>query len=109
VRQNAGYIALQRGPIVYCLEEADNGPQLANIALPRDANLTAEFDNDLFGGVSVITGEAIRLDPQTWPGDLYQPQSALTYTHSPISFKAIPYCFWANRQPGEMRVWIHES
>ena len=109
VRQNAGCIALQHGPIVYCVEEVDNGPQLANIALPRDAQLTAKFDNDLFGGISVITGEAMRLDPRTWPGDLYQPQSALTYPHSPISFKAIPYCFWANRQPGEMRVWIHES
>src|SRR5262249_10598824 len=58
VRQDAGYIALQRGPVVYCLEEADNGPQLANIALPRDARLTAQFDPNLFGGINVITGDA---------------------------------------------------
>jgi DUF1680 family protein len=109
IRQDAGCIALQRGPVVYCLEEADNGPRLANVALPRGTRLTAEFDRDLFGGISVITGDAIRLEPQNWPGGLYQPQSALSYPQSSFAFKAIPYCFWANRQPGEMRVWIQES
>ncbi len=106
IRQDAGCVALQRGPVVYCLEEIDNGPQLSNVALPDDAHLTAEFDSQLFGGVTVISGDAVHMQPQEWPGGLYQPQPLLTYTHSPFTFKAIPYCFWANRQPGEMRVWI---
>jgi DUF1680 family protein len=109
IRQDAGCIALQRGPVVYCLEEVDNGPALANVVIPRDARLTAEFDPSLFGGVGVIKGEALRVQPATWPGGLYQPESALEYVQSPVQFKAIPYCFWANREPGEMRVWIRES
>lgn len=108
VRQDAGCIALQRGPVVYCLEEDDNGPQLANIALSHSARLTSEFDANLFGGVSVITGNAVRTEPQEWLGGLYQSQSVLKYTHSSIAIKAIPYCFWANRQPGEMRVWVRD-
>jgi uncharacterized protein len=109
VRQDAGCIALQRGPVVYCLEEVDNGAQLANIALPRDARLTAGFDTTLFGGIGVITTDAVRIEPQQWPGGLYQPQSALGLVRSPLALKAIPYSFWANRDPGEMRVWIRES
>jgi DUF1680 family protein len=109
VRQDAGCIALQRGPIVYCLEEADNGAQLANIALPRDARLTANFETSMFGGVTVISGDAVRSEPQNWPGGLYLPQSKLELARSPQVIKAIPYSFWANRDPGEMRVWIRES
>jgi DUF1680 family protein len=109
IRQDAGCIALQQGPVVYCLEEVDNGPQLANVTLPRDARLKIAYDAGLFGGVNVITGDAIRKEPANWPGGLYQPQSALTYHPASSTFKAIPYCFWANREPGEMRVWMRES
>jgi hypothetical protein len=109
VRHDAGCIALQRGPVIYCLEEADNGSNLANLTIPRSAHLTTEFDEKLFGGMSVITGDAVRTEPREWSNGLYAPQSSLTYDNSPISFKAIPYAFWANREPGEMRVWIREQ
>lgn len=108
IRQDAGCIALQRGPVVYCLEEVDNGANLANVVIPTDAPLNAAFDTNLFGGVGVITGEAVRVEPKNWPNGLYQPESRLHYARSTFSFKAIPYCFWANREPGEMRVWIRE-
>ncbi len=108
-RQDAGHIALQRGPVVYCLEEADNGPRLANVAVPANAALTSSIEPGLFGGAGVITGEAIRIEPAEWPGGLYQPQSQLKDTRIPFTFRAIPYAFWANRQPGEMRVWIREA
>lgn len=94
---------------MYCFEEVDNGPYLANIVVPHDARLIANFDANLFGGVSVITGDAVRIELQNWPGGLYQPQAALKDARSPLIIKAIPYCFWANRQPGEMRVWIREA
>jgi DUF1680 family protein len=108
IRQDAGHIALQRGPVVYCLEEVDNGGELANVVIPPDAHLYAEIDPTLFQGVGVITGEAARVEPANWPGGLYQPKSLVPYAHSKFIFKAIPYCFWANREPGEMRVWIRE-
>jgi len=109
VRHNAGCIALQRGPIIYCLEEVDNGANLANVIVPREAKLVGQTDSGLFGGVGVITGEGTRIEPATWAGGLYQPQSQLQYTTQPISLKAIPYSLWANREPGEMRVWLREQ
>ena len=107
VRQSAGCVALQRGPIVYCLEEVDNGPGLANVVLPRDAELAVAFDSELLEGVSVITGEALRRDPQDREGGLYRPVG-LKKMRSFV-FKAVPYYLWANREPGEMRVWIREG
>jgi uncharacterized protein len=108
IRQDAGCVALQRGPVVYCLEQVDNGGGLANVVIPRDSRMSSTFDADLFDGVCVITGEASRVEPEKWPGGLYQPQSLVPYASSKMMFKAIPYCFWANREPGEMRVWIRE-
>lgn len=109
IRQNAGNIALQRGPVVYCLEEADNGPRLANVVVPRDSRITTSLDDSLFGGVGVISGEALRIEPTNWSSGLYKPESDVEYGHSPLTFKAIPYNFWANREPGEMRVWLREA
>jgi DUF1680 family protein len=108
IRQDVGCIALQRGPVVYCLEEADNGSELAHVVIPRHTRLATRIDADLFNGISVISGEAMRIKPVNWPGGLYQPQSLVPYSNSRFTFRAIPYCFWANREPGEMRVWIRE-
>ncbi len=109
IRQDAGQVALQRGPIVYCAEEVDNGARLANLVLPATASLTAERDPGLFGGLGVITGEALRVEPAAWPGGIYQPEGAAMLTSRPQPFKAIPYAFWANRAPGEMRVWLRAA
>lgn len=106
IREDAGRIALQRGPLIYCLEETDNGGQLANVAIPVAAPLNSEFDPALFGGVAVVTGQAVRIEPAAWGDELYQPLSRVQMVHTPFQFKAIPYFLWANREPGEMRVWI---
>jgi len=108
VQEDCGRIALQRGPLVYCLEEVDNGPNLHDIVLPRNATAIskAEFDENLLGGTVVISGEAERRDTSEWEGKLYQPARSATRT---VSFKAIPYYAWANRTPGEMLVWIRET
>ncbi len=59
VAADAGCAALQRGPIVYCLEEKDNGPHLAALALPRGEPLRSQrSDPDLLGGCVVLEGEA---------------------------------------------------
>ena len=108
IRQNAGQIALQRGPLVYCLEQVDNGRRLANVAIGREAQLEVKFDRDLFGGIAIISGTAVRQEPSEWAGELYQSQSRLVCSRTEFGFKAIPYYLWANREPGEMRVWIRE-
>ena len=109
IRQTAGQIALQRGPLVYCLEEVDNGPRLANVCIPETSELDVSFDSELFGGASVITGEALRIEPAEDSTALYRHHSQTVYNEVAFSFKAIPYFLWANRDLGEMRVWIRSS
>lgn len=106
IRQTAGQIALQRGPLIYCLEETDNGPRLANICIPEAAELEAAFKEALFGGVSVIEGEAKRIEPARESAALYRFRSRENLAGQQVKFKAIPYFLWANREPGEMRVWL---
>jgi uncharacterized protein len=109
IREDAGCVAIQRGPIVYCLEEVDNRAGLAHVTLPRASELHYVFDESLFGGVGTISGEALRQDTSQWGDGLYQPASVQQVVQTPFNFRAIPYSFWANREPGEMRVWIRES
>jgi DUF1680 family protein len=105
VRENAGKIALQRGPVVFCLEEADNGSNLRDIVLPANSKLSVHFEEDLFGGVAVITGTGWRSDAQSCDDALYM---TAELKKVPAAIKAIPYFAWSNRQPGEMLVWIRE-
>lgn len=99
----AGQVALQRGPVVYCVEEADNGPHLAALSLPRTSALDARLDSGLLGGCVVIEGEARRVST----GDtLYATEPARVDS---VKFRAVPYALWANRGEGEMRVWLRET
>ncbi len=106
VRVNGGRIAIQRGPVVYCLEEQDNGANLWDIALSKESSLQARFDQELFGGTVVVEGEALRSESGGWQDRLYMPAD---YRQVPAAIKAIPYSLWCNRKPGEMLVWIRES
>lgn len=106
LRENIGKVALQRGPVVYCLEEIDNGTNLPSIILPKDSVLEAAFREDLLDGISVITGRAEKVDDSTWGEGLYMSKERETKT---INIQAIPYYAWCNRQPGEMLVWISEK
>ena len=109
IRQAAGQVALQRGPLVYCLEEIDNGARLANVCIPATSELEAAFDSGLFSGVTVITGEALRIEPTEASQTLYRHHSQVDYGRTAFTFKALPYYLWANRDPGEMRVWIRSG
>ncbi len=106
VAADAGRVALQRGPLVYCLEEVDNGAQLGDLILPRSARLGAKFDPKLLGGVVRIRGRARRLDRPGWKRDLYRFAGSRT---KPVTLQAVPYCVWDNRRPGAMTVWIREA
>jgi uncharacterized protein len=105
VSDDLGRVALQRGPVVYCIEEADNGPGLDRIWLPKDAPLTAEFKEDVLGGATVISGEAKRVTSKGWGDALYATEAP---RWAPAHVIAVPYCLWNNRGLGEMRVWIRE-
>ncbi len=105
VRQNAGHVALQRGPLIYCLEEVDNGADLHNLALPWDAPLTAVYDPDLLNGVTTITGNAKYMKKEDIGDFLYRPASGPP-SQIDAQVKAVPYYAWNNRGVGEMRIWI---
>ncbi|MFX0101206.1 MAG: glycoside hydrolase family 127 protein [Candidatus Hodarchaeota archaeon] len=106
VTANTGRVALQRGPIIYCLEGVDNGENIDSIILPRTSKLTSKLEPDFFGGVVVIEGTGKRLQDQGWGNQLYSNSSSTT---KECKIKAIPYYTWANREPSEMIVWIRES
>ncbi len=106
VRQDVGRVALQRGPLVYCLEEVDNAVSTQQVVLPRDAAVTASPNGAELGGVVVVHGDADFTDARGWDGALYHTGGAAL---APIRMTAIPYHAWDNRQPGDMCVWIHEQ
>jgi DUF1680 family protein len=103
VREDAGKVAIQRGPIVYCLEEVDNGNNLSSISIAEKQEFLVEFDENLLGGVSVIKGRGFRRQNEGWKENLYRPYKKEV---QPVEIKAIPYALWGNRNPGEMQVWI---
>jgi DUF1680 family protein len=82
VAADAGKVALERGPLVYCVEGTDGG-DVAAMHLPDDAPLSFEHRPDLLGGVTVITAQV---------GDR--------------QVTAIPYQLWGNRGTTAMRIWI---
>lgn len=81
VKANVGKRAIQRGPIVYCLEETDNST-FDTIELTPSTSYSINTEKDLLGGVVTITAEN---------GDQ--------------KYKFIPYYTWDNRNPGKMKVW----
>jgi uncharacterized protein len=84
VKANEGKVALQRGPLVYCVEEADNNLGYDAVELARESAYSIRHREDLLEGVTVIRG---------------------TDTQG-RRFTAVPYYAWDNRQPGYMYVWI---
>jgi len=102
VRADAGKTAIVRGPLVYCMEECDNGANLPAVSADTEADLTEE-KSDLFGGCIVVKGSGKRICEDSWQGGLYgdvKPQYEDTH------FTAVPYAYWNNRGEGEMLVWM---
>lgn len=109
VTENSGRVALMRGPLLYCIEQADNpGIELREIVLLDSAELTVTFQPDLLGGVVALTGTLkVRSAAPAWNGSLYRGAGGNDSNHGkPVTVTAIPYYAWANREPGRMRVWI---
>ncbi len=96
-------VALQRGPIVYCLEECDQQVPLWRLGVKAEGTLSARKEPELLGGIVVIEGEGVALpDPDTWGDPLYRPLAK----RAEVRFRAIPYYAWDNRAPCPMKVWL---
>jgi hypothetical protein len=110
VAENRGRVAIMRGPLLYCIEQADNaGIDPRDVVLPAGVTFTPEVRTDLLGGVTVLCGQAEeRKVPHDWAERLYH----TVHSHGeapqdrPVDIVAIPYYAWANREPGRMQVWL---
>jgi DUF1680 family protein len=100
LKDNQGLVSLQRGPLTYCAEWADNQDRTSNLVLPASATLVPEYRADLLNGVTVLKGEAIAVTTG---------KDNLSVSSHTQNFIAIPYYAWANRGKGEMAVWLPET
>ncbi len=98
-----GKCAVMKGPLVYCLEEQDNGKRLGSLILDRRVPLKERLEPEMMGGTWVVTGQGFRLDAESFGEDLYSTREPRAV---PMQLRFVPYCLWGNRTPGEMRVWV---
>lgn len=103
IRQDAGRVALMRGPLVYCAEEVDNGGDLNTFFVPAKLSQEkTEMLADLDGAVAVDLAVE-REDASGWGDALYRTAPA---ERKPVSLRLVPYHLWDNRAPGSMLVWL---
>lgn len=97
-------VAVQRGPIVYCLESPDMpGHRVFDVTIPADISLKAENGSIAGGTVVTLSGIANLRRQDSWKGKLYQPLNKGSQT---VPVKLIPYYAWANRGESDMTVWL---
>ncbi len=115
VRQMQGRVALQRGPLVYCVEGIDhdfNQVERLSIDAAKISQFATEYRSDLLGGVAVVHGSGTVEQEDGWDGLLYRRNKPTTI--KPTSITAIPYYAWNNRavpegKVSEMKVWLRQS
>jgi hypothetical protein len=90
VEENIGKIALERGPLVYCVEGIDHEGNVLDLVLPDDPEVYVEFDPNLLDGLVAIRGKVIQ------NGNIRE-------------LTAIPYYAWSHRGVGEMTVWLDQE
>jgi DUF1680 family protein len=111
VADDTGRVALQRGPLVYCMEGVDQpaGINLADVALnvgqKPAAQFQSEYEKGMLGGMVVLRHKGIAYERSASSGGLYSRYTGQAATSRPIPLTFIPYYAWANRQATEMQVW----
>lgn len=107
IKSTFGKVAIQRGPFIYCLEEVDNGRGLHRVQLPRDAKFSIDSGKQMPLGIPALTTIGRRMvSDEDWGTHLYR--SNVQWDTQSAELRYIPYFTWANRDEGEMRVWIPE-
>ena len=100
VMDNKNRVAIERGPIVYCIESVDNKGEVFNLIMPEFAPFTSKWEQDMLGGIQLIHADAISFVLKIG-GD-----EVKTKSHKLV---AIPYYAWSHRGIGEMAVWLPKS
>ncbi|MCR5310072.1 MAG: glycoside hydrolase family 127 protein [Lachnospiraceae bacterium] len=105
VFEETGRVCLTRGPLVYCLEEADNGKDLHLLSVETGASVkVADFDALKVTGMKQLEAFGHRIVPDAEDGDLYTEYKGLNKKETSLKF--VPYYAWNNRGEGEMRVFV---
>ena len=109
VESTRGTLAIERGPVVYCLEQCDQ-PVVDVLDAWIDANepLSESWQPDLLGGVVTVGARGGGMDVSAWEATTFGPPATPVRAGAPTSLTAIPYFAWANREPGAMRVWVDD-
>ncbi|WP_436931524.1 glycoside hydrolase family 127 protein [Halosimplex halobium] len=103
VEADAGRLAVERGPLVYCAEAVDNERPLHHYAVDETGALEASHDADRLDGVTVLEADATVPDRDGWDGELYR--SVEETEREETDLELVPYYAWDNRDPGAMAVW----
>ncbi|MGG7580242.1 glycoside hydrolase family 127 protein [Rhizobium sp. Nf11,1] len=103
VRQDAGRVALMRGPLVYCVETTDNGEDLNTIVLPRDLSAAETVVLKDLNDAVALDLKVEREETSNWGTSLYRKAPA---ERRVATARFVPYHLWDNRAPGEMLVWV---
>ena len=91
-----GKVALERGPVVFCLEGNDQADgKVFNKYILKASEITAAYDANLLNGVVTLSGDAKEVQPDG--------------TIKDVKFRAIPYSTWNNRGPQQMEIWVANS
>ncbi|MDU7027508.1 glycoside hydrolase family 127 protein [uncultured Robinsoniella sp.] len=106
VKEDVGKVAIMKGPVVYCLEEVDNGKNLPAIFLDPEQELQESYEENLLGGTTVIRTAGKKVMTDGWHSNELYKESDLTMESILLMF--VPYPYWGNRQTGEMLVWVKE-
>jgi DUF1680 family protein len=106
VKADAGKLAVARGPVVFCMEQADNEGPLWLDTMSADAPVQERYDAKLLDGVEVLTVEGARSEDQN--AGLYHAADAPLRKRRE-SLTMIPYYAWCNRTEGQMQVWVREG
>lgn len=109
VRHQAGLVAVQRGPLVYCLEQADNGEQLHNLQLPRDARFSTVEGKGIFARKILLQAPGYKQTAEDAENQALWHYDRAPSSRQPQVLTFIPWFSWANRGEGEMRIWVNET
>ncbi len=109
VRHQAGQVAVQRGPLVYCLEQADNGEQLHNLQLPRDARFSTVEGKGIFARKILLQAPGYKQTAEDAENQALWHYDRAPSSRQPQVLTFIPWFSWANRGEGEMRIWVNEA
>lgn len=104
VPADTGCAAIQRGPVVYCVEGVDNEGDVLSLSLEEEGMVREEeFNPNLLGGIVPLTAEGWRIQPAR---ELYSQKRP---DREPVEIHLVPYYTWGNRGENQMRVWLPET